>query len=147
MTATNHGLVGMLIGAYLPLPVAIPLAFVSHFVLDIIPHFGIPRNKRNNSKGLKIFMHIDASLAFALGVIAVYTGKWDMFITGLVAYSPDFVWFITYWKNGGKLNVTTNSKFSKFHKDIQKFERPWGAIVELALFAFAAPITLRLLVS
>jgi hypothetical protein len=40
MTLTNHLLTGAAIAKLLPSPVAIPIAFASHFVLDALPHFG-----------------------------------------------------------------------------------------------------------
>ena len=41
MTATNHALSGALIGLAVMQPIlALPLAFVSHFMLDAVPHFG-----------------------------------------------------------------------------------------------------------
>jgi hypothetical protein len=144
MTATNHGVMGMLIGAYLPLPIAIPLAFASHFVLDALPHFGIKRGHRDNSKAYKLFVCADACIALSFAVLSASLGRWDMFIVGWVAYSPDFMWVVGYYKHK-KLNVKATNRFAKFHKNIQKYEKPWGAFVELALLIVTLPITLTAL--
>ena len=46
MVITNHVLAGSLIGIGIKEPtLAITLAFVSHFVMDALPHFGYPGRK------------------------------------------------------------------------------------------------------
>lgn len=145
MTATNHGVIGMLIGAYLPLPIAIPLAFASHFLLDAIPHYGIPHNQRNHSLKFKIVVYSDVFIALSFAFLSAYLGKWIMFTVGWVSYSPDFMWVISYFKHNKKLNVKAESKFAKFHKNIQKYERSWGAFVELALLLVILPLTISAL--
>ena len=142
MTATNHGVLGMLIGAYLPIPLAIPIAFVSHFILDALPHFSIPRNQRNKSKRFKTFVYTDTLIALSFALLSAYLGRWDMFVVGWVAYSPDFMWVASYFKHGKHLNVTAKGRFAKFHQNIQKYECSWGICVELALLSITLPLTI-----
>jgi hypothetical protein len=74
MTATNHGLMGIVIGAYMPLPYAIPVAFVSHFILDALPHYGIPQKQRNRSKIYKRVVTVDTIAALLLAVMGAAFG-------------------------------------------------------------------------
>jgi len=70
MTGFNHAASGGLIGALLPLPLAIPVALTSHFILDAFPHYGIPHHRRDGSSFWKIFGAVDVAAAFALGILA-----------------------------------------------------------------------------
>ena len=54
MTGTNHALSGAVIATFLPAPVAIPVAFMSHFVLDAIPHFSVDKEKKNSHRIYKL---------------------------------------------------------------------------------------------
>ena len=130
MLATNHALTGIIIGATLPLPVAIPVAFVSHFVLDMIPHFGIKKSKRNKSYKYKIIVFTDTIIALSLAVYAAYIGWWEIFWVGWVAYGPDAYWVYLYFKQNKSMNLKVTNKFAKFHESIQT-ERWWGLFIEI----------------
>lgn len=133
MTGFNHGLVGGLIARYMPLPLALPLAFVSHFVLDALPHYGIPQKQRDTSKLWKRFFTIDAFATFGLAVYAVLDHHYAMFFGGLAAVIPDFLWVARVIKTRS-FNMSRNGNwFTKWHAGIQKFERPWGIWIELPL--------------
>lgn len=82
MTGFNHALVDGLIGKYVPWPLAIPLAFASHFVLDALPHYGIPHHTRDNSAFWKVFFTIDAFATLGLAIWAIVNGHYAM-------YAPD----------------------------------------------------------
>jgi hypothetical protein len=144
MTATNHGLMGIVIGAFLPMPLAIPLALLSHFVMDALPHYGIPQKQRNTSKIYKKVVAIDTITALLFAVLAASFGKWAMFWVGWVAYSPDFMWVISYFRHNNNLHMRPKNFITKFHKNIQRYERPWGAYVEIVLFLLLLPTTLHL---
>ena len=72
MTATNHGLSGYLMGAVLPLPLAIPAAFLSHFILDKIPHYGVDNNQKNSSRVYKLIVFGDVILALCLLAAGIF---------------------------------------------------------------------------
>lgn len=131
MLATNHGTTGMILGALLPLPVAIPIAFVSHFVMDTLPHYGIPNKNRNASKMYKRIVYVDTSIALSFAVLSAVTGHWSMFLVGWVAYSPDAYWVYMYAKSK-TFNLKPKNRFAKFHQRIQH-EKPWGLFIELPL--------------
>jgi hypothetical protein len=129
----NHALTGGLIAAYLPLPIALPVALASHFVLDKLPHYGIPNNKRNKSIFWKVFFTVDALATFGLAVYAIYDQHYAMFLGGLFAVMPDFIWVTRVIKNKS-FDLSENIHwFTKWHARIQGYERPWGLLIELPL--------------
>lgn len=134
MTATNHALSGALIYMVLPLPIAIPVAFISHFVLDSLPHYGVDHNKRNTSGIYKAIVYSDTAVALTLGIVSGLAHKWGMLACGVVAYSPDATLVYYYLKHNRTLDITSKSDglFFKLHLGIQT-ERPWGIFPELAL--------------
>jgi hypothetical protein len=132
MTGTNHALSGALIGSVLPLPLAIPAAFVSHFVIDALPHYGIEEDVKAKSQYWKSVMYGDTSLAILIAVLAAVFRKWNMEIAGWVAFSPDLVWIYAYLKHNKNPVIQADNAFSHFHRKIQN-ERPNGLIFELLL--------------
>jgi hypothetical protein len=141
MTITNHALTGALIAVSVGQPViAVPLAFVSHFALDAIPHFGISKDldKKNRSRlfstTLIVDMIIGAGLflsaiwlhsVFAISLLAVWAAMF-------AAVCPDLIWgYRFYRENQGEKDIPMNL-FSRFHSKIQWFERSLGLAVEFA---------------
>ncbi len=140
MLATNHALSGALIGAFLPLPLALPVAFASHFVLDALPHYGIPLDQRNKSSTYRAIVYTDIFVALSIAMIAIVFRKWNMEIVGWTAYSPDVIWVQHYYKQNRTLHIETKNKFMEFHRKIQLFERPWGILVEITTIAVLLPL-------
>jgi hypothetical protein len=133
MTGLNHGLTGGLIAYYLPLPIALPAAVASHFLLDMLPHYGIQHNKRNKSYFWKIFFTIDFFATFGLAAYAVYDHHYAMFLGGLLATAPDYIWVGYVVKNGSFDFRKNKSRYMRWHMRIQRYERPWGIWLELPL--------------
>lgn len=134
----NHALTGGIIGALLPLPIAIPVAFASHFVLDALPHFGVEHGKEGVSPKWKAVHIIDAIGTLGLGLWALLTHNYTVFVGGFAAISPDFVWIQRYIADR-TFNMNHNMHwFTRWHDGIQRWERAWGLAVEI-------PITLLLL--
>lgn len=144
MTGFNHAAVGGLLAVALPLPIAIPLAFVSHFVLDALPHYGIPHKKRDKSRFWRIFTTFDVLIAlFLLGGLSLFVWhRPDIFICGLAAASPDFIWVGRILRTRSFDLSKNASKFTKWHVRIQRFERPWGLYLEL-VFGAVLFVTLK----
>lgn len=139
MLATNHALTGAVIGAVLPLPLAIPAAFASHFILDALPHYGIKPKLRNKSRTYKLIVVADITIALigSLGLALLH--KWQMNLCAWVAWSPDLFWviYVLVYKN---LRIVPKNWFMKIHLKIQWAEYPWGIAVEAALFAILLPV-------
>lgn len=133
MIGFNHGLTGGLIAYAFPLPLAIPLAFASHFLLDLLPHYGIPHNKRDRSIFWKVFFIIDALATLGLAIFAIANNHYAMFLGGLAATMPDYLWVGHVIRTGSFDLRSGGNKFTKWHMKIQWFERPWGLWIELPL--------------
>lgn len=137
MTATNHALTGAAIGLIVGQPIlAIPLALVSHFVLDAIPHFAFS-NEPESVLATDLFRNylvIEALVCFLIVcfLFATQPVNWLLAaVCAFVAASPDFLHINKYIKKRqGKR--WQPSKFSKFAADIQWFQRPIGGVVEIA---------------
>src|SRR3990167_347372 len=70
MTATSHALVGGVIAATIPdTSIGLPLAAISHPLLDLIPHWDVGFNWRKTPK-LKLFR--DCVLDLSLGLVISY---------------------------------------------------------------------------
>ncbi|MDQ2973286.1 MAG: hypothetical protein M3Q79_02285 [bacterium] len=139
MTGFNHAAIGAVIGATVNPYMAIPAAFVSHFVADALPHFGIPNlNDRKKPRFIWLFLTVlkfDVVGLFALTVWLVMKGDWIVLLSALAAFSPDFAWVYRYivTEKWGKLPPQTRNRFNDFHVRIQRFETPWGYLIEAPL--------------
>ena len=153
MTATNHAMTGAVIALAVKQPtLAIPLAFVSHFVLDMIPHFGIYEDdvvRRNNSRLFRTVIGIDIPLMLVLLVIIPYlaAGKiaWGVVLASMAAaVLPDSVWVLRFIKEIKTKKWEPGGWYPRFHQAIQWFEKPVGLIVELIWLSGMSVIFSRL---
>lgn len=141
MTATNHALTGTAIGLIIGNPLlAVPLALLSHFICDAIPHFGTnDPEKALRSKLFKIYLIIEALLCFliVLSLIVLQPANWLLAaVCAFLAASPDLLSANRYFKTRlGK--PWTAGWYSNFAHNIQWFEKPIGAVVEIAWFVAA----------
>lgn len=127
MTAINHALTGAAIGLAVSNPaVALPLAFLSHFVCDAIPHYDAPGTaaERIASKRL-IYEQIVAGavLCFLLVVVLFIARPHHWFIVALAAFlaaSPDLLW-IPRWIEARRTGTDPGPRgwFRQFHHKIQ----------------------------
>lgn len=146
MRAINHAMTGAIIGLAVTNPVALPLAFASHYVLDAIPHHA-EKNHAINTKLFKAMLIIDALLcAFLVIIITIKhpTYWWIAALCAFLAASPDFIWFgdfIKVSKSGVRRDIKKRSAFARLHAWIQWFEKPIGIFVEIA-WAFGAGVFL-----
>lgn len=137
MTAINHALTGALIGLLVQNPVvALPLALGSHFMCDALPHFGMGRLSIASHK-FTIFLRLDITLCILLVSILAIFQPYYWFLacaTAFVATSPDFMWLPRYLhaRKGKEINWQKDTGIVRLHAYIQWFERPVGAVVEIA---------------
>ncbi len=139
MTGFNHGLTGAVIGLAIKDPIfALPLAFASHFLCDIIPHFGL-KAKNKRQKRLSNIQHL-VDLILILGLITfllIIDVGWTPILALILAGSPDFAWLYRYEVKEKllKQKLGTMSKFNTWHANIQWSETVWpGALIE-AIYA------------
>ncbi len=141
MLAFNHILAGSIVAVITPTPLIPITAFVSHFVLDLLPH--AHGEEPPYSRFLKIQIATDAVVSlFAVAFIVwLFPDNWP--VIGMGAFFgllPDFLWLL--WRKGPKWL----DKFLDFAHWIQWGERPYGWIFD-AFYALMMVITLHLLAS
>lgn len=144
MTATNHALTGAIIGLAVGQPlIALPAAFVSHFVCDALPHYGSAHpDKAIRSDRFRNYLITEASLCFLLVLILAVTRPVHWQLASLCAFlaaSPDFFWINKYVTVRAGRPWHPNA-FSRFAVGIQWFQRPVGAVVEAAWFVSAVAV-------
>jgi hypothetical protein len=131
MTGTNHMLTGTAIALAVKQPLlAAPLAFVSHFVLDAIPHAPPYNFEYGNTRFSKAMVaDATAGIALTIAVMIMVPHLAPVVAVGaFFAILPDLTWAYFYGLN------RRNSWFYKLHTVIQWFERPPGIIVEACYF-------------
>jgi hypothetical protein len=118
---------------------ALPLALVSHFAMDALPHYGDRYNPPAAFRRLKLMLPFDMLLAFMVLVLIILThpDHWPVAVAGgVLAASPDLgsiPLFVRYLRSGKIRRSTT--WFHRFHTCLQWGERLWGAWIELSWFA------------
>lgn len=134
MTATNHVLAGTVIALVIKQPLLVaPLAFLSHFLLDMFPHFG---GAAFYSYGHKHFMKVIAAdgllcIATLLGASMLNPALTvAIFVAGFFAVLPDLFW-LDHFKN------KREHWFYTFHQWIQWYEKPLGALTEITFCLLA----------
>lgn len=152
MTAPNHALTGALIGLSIGNPLlALPLAFVSHFVCDTIPHYDQAESAavgRIDSKRF-IFEQLvtGAILCFLLVVLLAATRPQHWLLAAVCAFlatSPDLFWIprFLHVKRTGK-DVPLRNWFLRFHNGIQWLTGPKLIWLEAVWFAVFGALVLQ----
>jgi hypothetical protein len=133
MTGFNHAAVGGFIGKFLPLPIALPAALASHYVLDTLPHYGIPHHRRDE-RFWRYFFSVDFVLAWGyLGGVSLSRHHYQILFCGLTAAAPDFLWVARVIRTRSFNLSSHKSRYDKWHAGIQRLERPWGIFIEVPL--------------
>ena len=133
MTATAHALVGGAIAAAIPNPaIALPLAALSHPILDMIPHWDLGMGWRKKNK---VTFFAEAVLDLVLGLILAYFmfGKsvnpfylltciffseiWDILMMPRLLFGWNFFPFSTAYEWQHK--IQSNAKL------------PWGILTQI----------------
>lgn len=137
----------MMTGAFIAVLVhrpalALPLAFVSHFIVDALPHYGygdVPFHERDSQKNFLVKQILDTYFALALlwtvpYVVQRHETPLITSLSMLLAFLPDIVWPYQYVKAKRKGGYPPLNWYAKFHKMIQWCERPWGVYFEVGWF-------------
>ena len=141
MTATNHGLFGAVIAVTLstnPI-VAIMIAPLSHFLLDAIPHFGVPENALRSRKFF-VILALDAFVAVVSTIIlaVAWSQIWFLVIVcAFLAASPDLMWIYYEYMHP---ELKHKHLIPKFHSWIQWSQTNKGLVIELAWYAILMSI-------
>lgn len=136
MLETPHVALGTAIVISIPNPlISIPLAFASHFLLDMTPHWNPHLNTETKKLGHlsnKTLLIIGIDLASAIiltGLIYKYTNNPYVFLGSFASILPDVVegpYFLWGWKNK-YVNL-----WMKFQKSIQSDANIfWGLLTQV----------------
>lgn len=151
MTATAHALVSGAIVAAIPNPaISLPLAFASHFIMDVVPHWDFGTNWRSRSKfDTGAIAILDTIIGFTVTYFA-FGGKVALPLL-LAAASlgnlPDWLeapYYIFFAHQDKKAPVATASFWEKLTFRIYKMENvfhtkatfPFGVITQVLTVAF-----------
>lgn len=141
MLGFNHTLAGSIVAVIVPAPLVPIVALVSHFVLDLTPHFGRSETVYPYTKSFKRLLITDGLLCILGMLFATWLFPDEWLIVGIGAFFgvlPDFLWPL--WHRGmGWLD-----KLLDWAEWIQWGERPYGWIFD-AFYALMMCITLYLL--
>ena len=120
MIAANHALTGAFVATAIKQPaIALPAAFVSHFVCDAIPHFGV--DLKFGSSSMYRWLTIDGTLTVGFAILLILLGVENpilLAVSGFVAMSPDLAW-LYYGLKGKHGDLSKYDFISKFHSKIQ----------------------------
>lgn len=134
MLETPHVALGVAIAVAIPNPlISIPLAFASHFVLDMTPHWNPHLNTETKKYGYltnKTLLIIGIDLACAAILTAfVSKGNMNILLAAFVSILPDVVegpYFLLGWKN------ELIKKWINFQKSIQSEANLfWGLLTQV----------------
>lgn len=139
MTAVNHVMTGAVIALAVKQPeLAVVLAFISHYVCDVIPHFGIYEDnvlRRNASMFFRIVLGISlvgmiVALILIPNIAAGKVSALTIFVCMAVAILPDAAWVPQFFHEVRTKKTRLAGKYSAWHQKIQWFEQPIGLIIE-----------------
>lgn len=145
MTTTNHAITGAFIATLIKQPfLAIPLAFLSHFVCDALPHFDV--KFKFGTKGMYQYLVADSSVALLVAAFLLWQGVEKpvfLAICGFAAMSPDLFWL--YYGVRGKLGkYELYGPIARIHHKIQWSATKWGIIPELIWGGLLVTLILKL---
>ena len=141
MVGINHALTGGLIISFTHNPaIGLPLALLSHFVLDSMPHFGEVFEKRK--KLSTTVWGIDLTLVVIFLIILIVSQQWGVFLGAVVGMSPDFAWVyrFTVQEQFGSIPPRPENSFNRWHAAIQRFESKPGLIIDVLTFCLLVTI-------
>lgn len=135
MTATAHALIGASIAVKIANPyLAIPIAIITHFIADLIPHWDAGTNHRKKSAlRLKLEAVLDVLLGFALVFLLfreyVLTDPIYMFVMVIAAQLPDW---ISAPAGMFKLQIPPFSWMYTISHNLQsRMQLPWGLVTQI----------------
>ena len=135
MTATAHALIGASIAARVVNPIiGIPLAFFSHFLADLVPHWDVGTNHRQKSNlRSRVEAVFDVLLGFFIAFLlfSQLVSPTYLIVMIIAAQLPDWIG-TPYW--------LFDLKFPPFswgyylgHKIQSRLQLPWGLVTQIVV--------------
>ena len=148
MTGTNHAMTGAVIAFTIKNPaVAVPAAFISHYLQDLIPHFGMSETKLFKRK-FNIVLVSDFLLSIGLMVLLAVlfpAHKWLIWACMVAAACPDLAWaYYRLYIERIKKQIPHYDPLNKMHLIMEWSNESWGVLVEILWFLGAGTIILAL---
>ena len=146
MTGLNHAATGALVAVAVKQPtLALPLALVTHFAIDAIPHW----NYKLTGRLRKIVMRSDLilSLGLLITLALVLSGpSWLVIACGLLCIAPDAMWLpeILHGKPPVIHKSTLVGHMRQLHRKVQWKEFAPGLYVEAVWFAVVLGFILKI---
>lgn len=139
MTGLNHGLTGAVIALAVKNPyIAVPAAFLSHFVVDVIPHWDYGASIKEASTFSRKFNLLLASdflssvLAMIILAILFPAHKWLIWACMVAAASPDLMWaYYRLYIEHFKKQMPRFDPVARFHDFLQWSHTTGGLYVEI----------------
>ncbi len=132
MSGLNHVATGALVAVAINRPIlALPAAFLSHFVIDALPHYSHGALLLSRPKLYRLVIILDALFSAALLVslaIILNRSAWLVIGGGILALLPDLMWFsvLKNHKFPKADSKTLLDRLRRFHSKIQIHESPDG---------------------
>ena len=137
MTATAHALIGASLATRISNPLlGIPIAILSHFIADLIPHWDAGTNHRQKSMmRLRAEATLDVLLGFALVIILfrnfAQTNPMYLFTMVIAAQLPDWI-EAPSWMFGFKVPPFSWLDWLG-HKLQSRLQLPWGLVTQIVV--------------
>ena len=135
MTATAHALIGASIASKVVNPaVGIPLAIISHFLADLVPHWDAGTNhKQKSPTRLKLEAAADVLVGFALVFLIFRTTVEPIYLFSMViaAQLPDWL-EAPSWMFGFKVPPFSWLDYLG-HKLQSRMQLPWGLVTQVVI--------------
>ena len=152
MLETPHVFIGAAIAAKIPNPlIAIPLAFASHFILEMVPHWNPHLNSETEKYGQPtkrstVITAIDSTLALASGSFIAYQALPNVgqailvLVCSFASVLPDVMEGPYFFL---KMRANWVKKWIAFQKSIQSDTTPFWGLLTQTLVILAAIFWLK----
>lgn len=135
MTATAHALIGASLASRIVNPIiGIPLAIISHFAADLVPHWDAGTNhKQKSPTRLKLEAAADVLVGFALVFLIFRTTVEPIYLFSMViaAQLPDWL-EAPSWMFGFKVPPFSWLDYLG-HKLQSRMQLPWGLVTQVVI--------------
>ena len=150
MTATNHAITAANMALVAQAWWILPVALLSHFALDALPHYGEPTPEARAAR-FKTILTVDAIMLVMLTWLVIVTVHsqyiWLVLLCMFLAMLPDSVWAYRMYKERREGELPMRNPITNFHAHIQWGEREWGWIIEIGWFVAMLSIFAGLVVA
>lgn len=145
MTGFSHSTTGIAIALAVHNPaLALPLALVSHFVLDAVPHYG-DNTLDGTNRAFRRFILLDTVFGFGIAILMFIILPEHRLLIALcaaMATVPDLMWLPNHIRQTKNLPSKPHNTVMRWHQRIQFEHTVWGIVAEgiwlVAMLSFIA---------